>query len=93
MNNPGEKSGRWTNLEHFLFLAGIKHFGRNWKKVSKLVQTRTAAQVRSHAQKFETKMEKTSKPLHKPLKLDKSTQYEESLITPAIFTNIADSSN
>lgn len=88
-----EKSGRWTSLEHFLFLAGLKHFGRNWKKVSKLVQSRTAAQVRSHAQKFEKKLGMAKTPSCTQLKQDKSTQYDDSHILPSIFSNNSNSSN
>lgn len=31
---------------------GIQLFGKNWKKIEGLVQTRNGAQIRSHAQKF-----------------------------------------
>jgi SHAQKYF class myb-like DNA-binding protein len=32
--------------------AGLLTHGKNWKMVEQIVGTRTAAQVRSHAQKF-----------------------------------------
>lgn len=46
-----EKSGRWTRAEHRKFLEGLKVHGRNWKKISEIIKTRTSTQVRSHAQK------------------------------------------
>ena len=48
--------GRWTKEEHDKFLDGIVQYGTNWKKVKKLISTRTAVQVRSHAQKFYRKL-------------------------------------
>ena len=48
--------GRWNEEEHDKFLDGIIIFGTNWKKVKKLINTRTSVQVRSHAQKFFLKM-------------------------------------
>ena len=46
-----EKSGRWTRVEHRKFLEGLKTHGRNWKKISEIIKTRSSTQVRSHAQK------------------------------------------
>jgi SHAQKYF class myb-like DNA-binding protein len=31
---------------------GLLTYGKNWKMVEQIVSTRTASQVRSHAQKF-----------------------------------------
>ena len=50
------KDGRWTKDEKMKFFQGISLFGNNWKKVKTLISTRTAIQVRSHAQKFFIKM-------------------------------------
>ena len=44
--------GRWTKDEHRRFLEGLKLYGKTWKKVQEYVRTRTAAQIRSHAQKY-----------------------------------------
>lgn len=49
-------SGRWTLEEHEAFLAGLKVFGREWKKVAQRIPTRTSAQIRSHAQKYFAKL-------------------------------------
>ena len=35
---------------------GLELFGKNWKKISDFVGTRTGSQIRSHAQKFFMKM-------------------------------------
>ena len=46
-----EKStGRWTIDEHEAFVRGLSLYGREWKRVAQIIPTRTAAQVRSHAQ-------------------------------------------
>jgi SHAQKYF class myb-like DNA-binding protein len=51
-------SGRWTAAEHEAFLAGLKVYGREWKKVAQCIPTRSAAQIRSHAQKYFNKVSK-----------------------------------
>ncbi|KAI9988152.1 hypothetical protein PInf_024421 [Phytophthora infestans] len=48
--------GRWTELEHQSFLAGLRLYGREWKKVAAKIKTRTSAQIRSHAQKYFAKL-------------------------------------
>lgn len=50
--------GRWTREEHAAFLEGLKYHGREWKKVSEMISTRTSAQIRSHAQKYFAKLAK-----------------------------------
>ena len=54
--NPDFNYGRWTKEERFTFLQGISLYGANWKKIKGLIPSRTAIQVRSHAQKFRIKM-------------------------------------
>ena len=49
-------TGRWTHEEHQAFLEGLKVFGREWKKVADKIPTRTSAQIRSHAQKYFSKL-------------------------------------
>ena len=56
--NPNFNDGRWTKDEKRKFLEGISLYGTNWRKVKSLILTRTAIQVRSHAQKFFNKMKK-----------------------------------
>jgi SHAQKYF class myb-like DNA-binding protein len=51
-------AGRWTAAEHHAFVRGLAIYGREWKRVAQDIPTRTSAQVRSHAQKYFTKLEK-----------------------------------
>lgn len=55
---PDHTNGRWTPEEHEAFLQGLKIFGREWKKVAERIPTRTSAQIRSHAQKYFSKMQR-----------------------------------
>eukprot|EP00510_Aplanochytrium_minuta_P003492 CAMPEP_0184014430 /NCGR_PEP_ID=MMETSP0954-20121128/5652_1 /TAXON_ID=627963 /ORGANISM="Aplanochytrium sp, Strain PBS07" /LENGTH=173 /DNA_ID=CAMNT_0026294905 /DNA_START=478 /DNA_END=999 /DNA_ORIENTATION=- len=55
---PKFKTGWWDKTEHNLFLQGLHLHGRNWKRISQLVQTRSPVQTRTHAQKFFLKMKK-----------------------------------
>ena len=54
--NTNFNEGRWKKEENNQFILGIVLYGNNWKKVKSLIKTRTAVQVRSHAQKFINKM-------------------------------------
>lgn len=57
--NRSEARGRWTTEEHKQFLEGLRIYGKEWKKVSRLVKTRTLVQIRTHAQKYFLKLEKS----------------------------------
>ncbi len=48
----GLGTGRWTELEHSLFLEGVRLCGKEWRKVAEHVKTRSAVQTRTHAQKY-----------------------------------------
>ena len=61
-----QANGRWTKTEHQNFLLGnnviylgLELYGKNWKKIEDLIQTRTGSQIRSHAQKYFLKCQKT----------------------------------
>lgn len=52
-------SGRWNAKEHDLFLKGLMKHGKGWKKIAEMIQTRNVVQVRTHAQKYFQKLERS----------------------------------
>jgi len=57
-SSQNENTGRWTAEEHRLFLQGLEQFGKGWKKIAGLIQSRTVVQIRTHAQKYFQKLAK-----------------------------------
>eukprot|EP00178_Gracilaria_changii_P001584 TRINITY_DN1218_c0_g2_i1.p1 TRINITY_DN1218_c0_g2~~TRINITY_DN1218_c0_g2_i1.p1 ORF type:complete len:337 (+),score=76.80 TRINITY_DN1218_c0_g2_i1:184-1194(+) len=56
------KSRYWTAKEHQQFLYAVKLFGaKNYVAISQFVGTRTPKQVRTHAQKYQMKLEREAK--------------------------------
>ena len=51
-------NGRWSEEEHRRFLEATALYGSKWEKVKEHVQTRSARQIRSHAQKFIMRLSK-----------------------------------
>ncbi|CAM9483922.1 unnamed protein product, partial [Ectocarpus sp. 12 AP-2014] len=50
-------TGRWTKKEHDDFLVGLEACGKDWIEIScRFVFSRTATQIRTHAQKYFTKV-------------------------------------
>jgi SHAQKYF class myb-like DNA-binding protein len=61
------KQGRWTPEEHSLFLEALRIYGKDWDAIQYHIKTRDAIHIRSHAQKFITKVKKAiSNGEHKP---------------------------
>lgn len=55
-----KQNGRWTDEEHLLFERALQIYGKKWKKIEAVVGTRTATQIRSHAQKHFIRLKKTT---------------------------------
>ncbi|XAR73611.1 hypothetical protein NMG60_11007636 [Bertholletia excelsa] len=51
---------RWTEEEHKKFIDALKLYGRAWRRIEEHVGTKTAVQIRSHAQKFFSKVVRES---------------------------------
>ncbi|KAF6003330.1 hypothetical protein F1559_003467 [Cyanidiococcus yangmingshanensis] len=48
----------WSPEEHERFLRALAQYGRLWTQVQRVVKTKTAEQIRSHAQKYFIQLEK-----------------------------------
>ncbi|XP_016479810.1 protein REVEILLE 1-like [Nicotiana tabacum] len=51
---------RWSDEEHRKFIEALKLHGRAWRRIEEHVGTKTAVQIRSHAQKFFSKVVRES---------------------------------
>uniref|UniRef100_A0A7N0V9Y4 Uncharacterized protein n=2 Tax=Kalanchoe fedtschenkoi TaxID=63787 RepID=A0A7N0V9Y4_KALFE len=51
---------KWTEEEHQKFIEALKLYGRAWRQIEEYIGTKTAVQIRSHAQKFFSKVTKES---------------------------------
>ncbi|KAJ1703034.1 hypothetical protein LUZ63_002813 [Rhynchospora breviuscula] len=51
---------KWTEEEHKKFLEALQLHGRNWRRIEEHIGTKTTIQIRSHAQKFFSKVSRES---------------------------------
>ncbi|KAL0927504.1 hypothetical protein M5K25_001679 [Dendrobium thyrsiflorum] len=51
---------RWTSEEHNKFLEALKLHGRAWRRIEAHIGSKTTVQIRSHAQKFFSKVTRES---------------------------------
>lgn len=56
----------WTDQEHDKFLEALQLFDRDWKKIEAFVGSKTVIQIRSHAQKYFLKVQKSGTTEHVP---------------------------
>ncbi|XP_059629215.1 protein REVEILLE 6-like isoform X2 [Cornus florida] len=56
----------WTEPEHDKFLEALQLFDRDWKKIEAFVGSKTVIQIRSHAQKYFLKAQKSGTNEHLP---------------------------
>lgn len=49
--DPDYQYGPWTHREHESFIKSYLLYGKDWKKIQYMIQTRTITQIRSHCHK------------------------------------------
>ncbi|BFG23403.1 hypothetical protein CerSpe_096770 [Prunus speciosa] len=56
----------WSEPEHDKFLEALQLFDRDWKKIEAFIGSKTVIQIRSHAQKYFLKVQKSGTSEHLP---------------------------
>ncbi|XP_076913579.1 protein REVEILLE 6-like isoform X2 [Bidens hawaiensis] len=56
----------WSDPEHDKFLEALQLFDRDWKKIEAFIGSKTVIQIRSHAQKYFLKVQKSGTSEHLP---------------------------
>ncbi|GAA0166572.1 chromatin/chromatin-binding, or -regulatory protein [Lithospermum erythrorhizon] len=56
----------WSELEHDKFLEALQLFDRDWKKIEAFIGSKSVIQIRSHAQKYFLKVQKSGAKEHVP---------------------------
>ena len=86
-------TGRWTEEEHKKFIEGILEYGNEWKKVQKIIKTRSSTQARSHAQKFFLRIKKSifelSKNPNEEIKFSNDKNIDTEIILNYVIDNIS----
>lgn len=55
-SNGETNTGRWSNPEHKIFVEQLQLVGKDWRRIAEQIKTRSAVQVRTHAQKYFLKL-------------------------------------
>lgn len=71
--------GIWQTDEHDSLIKAIQLHGNNWKKLSKCIKTRSPSQIRTHIQKYVSKICKSKKLKIKNYNLDEFLKKIEKL--------------
>ena len=92
-SNSLYNSGRWSEEEHQKFIEGILEYGNEWKKVQKIIKTRSSTQARSHAQKFFLRIKKSifelSKNPNEEIKFSNDKNIDTEIILNYVIDNIS----
>ena len=77
------ESGRWSEQEHAIFLQGLEFRPSiSWKAISKMIQTRTARQTRTHAQKYFEKLKRhETRKLQQQLSMESARSFSSDVTT------------
>ena len=57
-DTSGYNLGRWNKEEKIRFIEGLEKYKKDWKKIQSYVATRSIVQIRSHAQKYFSRLER-----------------------------------